>query len=109
MASADAPPPRAFAVDGAVGYAMWVERSVRSAVDDVGREVAQASASSGGAGRRLEAAWSRLVGVLALGPAPELRACPYCGGEGMRAATRCGSCWEPLTPPPASAPARGGA
>jgi hypothetical protein len=44
-------------------------------------------------------AWNRLVRLLALGPAPALRACPSCGRMGMREATRCGSCWVSLTPP----------
>jgi hypothetical protein len=48
---------------------------------------------------RLVASWSRLVDFLALGPAPELRACPHCGAVGMRAATLCGTCWKKLVPP----------
>lgn len=48
----------------------------------------------------LVSSWAKLVEFLALGPAPELRTCPYCGGVGMRAATRCGSCWRKLEPPP---------
>ena len=44
----------------------------------------------------LRAAWSELVAVLALGPAPETRECPVCHGIGMRAAKRCGNCWAPL-------------
>ena len=53
----------------------------------------------------LLASWAELVEFLALGPAPELRACPFCGGMGMRVATRCGTCWRKLAPPasPASA------
>lgn len=47
----------------------------------------------------LLSSWAELVEFLALGPAPELRACPFCGGMGMRAATRCGTCWRKLTPP----------
>ncbi len=49
--------------------------------------------------------WAELVELLALGPPPELRACPHCGAVGMRAATRCGICWRKLDPvvPPASA------
>lgn len=46
--------------------------------------------------------WAQLVEVLALGPAPELRACPHCGSIGMRAATRCGVCWNRLVPPTSS-------
>ncbi len=46
----------------------------------------------------LRASWARLVGFMALGPAPELRDCPKCGHSGMRAATLCGYCWETLVP-----------
>ena len=82
---------------------MWVERGVRAAIDEVGREVALASAAAvGGAGRGLQAAWGKLVAELALEPAPAVRSCPHCGSEGMLAATRCGTCWKPLTPPPAA-------
>ena len=45
----------------------------------------------------LRAAWENLVATMALGPSPEKRTCPKCGGIGMRAATRCGSCWTKLT------------
>lgn len=77
---------------------MMVEPEVRTAVDEVSREVAMI-AGSDGPERRLVAAWGRLVVALAIEPAPALRTCPHCGGEGMRAATRCGSCWAELTPP----------
>ena len=50
----------------------------------------------------LREAWTALVEALALGPAPELRDCPSCGKSGMRAATRCGSCWIVLIPPEAA-------
>jgi hypothetical protein len=81
---------------------MWVENGIRAAVEDVGREVSLVAATAaGGAGHRLEAAFGRLVDALALGPAPEFRTCPHCGGVGMRAATRCSACWKELTPPPA--------
>ena len=46
----------------------------------------------------LRSAWAALLAILALGPPPELRACPVCGRNGMRAATRCGYCWTPLAP-----------
>lgn len=83
---------------------MWVDSGVRAAVEEVGREVALASATAAaGSGRGLQAAWGRLVGALALDPAPELRTCPHCGGEGMRAATRCSTCWNALTPPATAA------
>jgi hypothetical protein len=48
----------------------------------------------------LLSSWAELVEFLALGPAPDLRPCPFCGGMGMRAATRCGTCWRKLAPPP---------
>jgi len=60
---------------------MWVENGVRTAVDDVGREVAMVATAPGGSGRRLEVAWAKLVAELSLGPAPELRTCPSCGAE----------------------------
>lgn len=47
----------------------------------------------------LLSSWAELVEFLALGPPPELRACPSCGGVGMRDATRCGTCWRKLEPP----------
>ena len=50
----------------------------------------------------LRAAWGRLVGAMALGPAPETRECPVCHGIGMRAATRCSRCWSYLTPLPSA-------
>ena len=48
----------------------------------------------------LRAAWTELVQVLALGPAPQTRECPVCHGIGMRAASRCGNCWVALQPLP---------
>jgi hypothetical protein len=51
----------------------------------------------------LRAAFAVLIGELALGPEPEVRECPVCGHIGMRAASRCGYCWSPLTPPPTDA------
>lgn len=46
----------------------------------------------------LRTSWAELVELLALGPAPETRQCPICGHLGMRAATRCGNCWNKLLP-----------
>jgi hypothetical protein len=48
----------------------------------------------------LQVEWARLVGALALGPEPEVRACPVCGKMVLRAATRCGFCWQTLAPVP---------
>ena len=50
----------------------------------------------------LQAAWTELVAVLALGPAPQTRECPTCYGIGMRAASRCGFCWTALERMPPS-------
>ena len=48
----------------------------------------------------LRALWTDLLAALALGPAPELRACPACSQLGMRAASRCGHCWIAIVPMP---------
>jgi hypothetical protein len=80
---------------------------IRAAVETVGRDVAllaeRTPASEGHGLDALRTSWGALVEVLALGPAPEYRKCPHCGGTGMRAATRCSTCWEKLVPPPTSA------
>src|SRR3569623_3140075 len=64
---------------------------LRAGVDVIGRELVQSPATPA-----FLAAWSELVGLLALGSAPETRECPVCHGGGMRAATRCGRCWTAL-------------
>ena len=46
----------------------------------------------------LVAAWRDLVDQLALGPEPEVRACPACHHICMRDATACGHCFRPLPP-----------
>lgn len=74
---------------------------LRPIVEDVEREIARLRARAVTAGdddAGLRASWAALVEFLALGPAPELRACPSCGSVGMRAATRCGACWTKLEP-----------
>ncbi|MBI5071086.1 MAG: hypothetical protein HZB56_22945 [Deltaproteobacteria bacterium] len=73
------------------------EPMVREAMQSV--EQALAAAPGGDALDRLRTSWTRLVDVLALGPAPALRTCPNCGATGMREATRCGTCWSKLVPP----------
>jgi hypothetical protein len=78
---------------------------VRAALEAMDREMASLGERSPGANAAgltdLRASWGKLVEVLALGPAPELRDCPHCGTTGMRAATRCGKCWAKLVPPTA--------
>ena len=57
-----------------------------------------------GATPALQAAWAELVLALALGPPPQTRECPVCHGIGMRAASRCGTCWTALQPLPLAQP-----
>jgi hypothetical protein len=81
-------------------------RPIVEALDrEMSRFVARSREGASDDTTALLASWAELVEFLALGPAPELRACPFCGEVGMRAATRCGSCWRKLDPPapPASA------
>ena len=47
----------------------------------------------------LRSSLGELAQHLALGPEPELCACPVCHRPGMRSATLCGYCWTKLTPP----------
>ncbi len=54
----------------------------------------------------LRTAWTDLVRVLDLGPAPETRVCPTCKGVGMRGASRCSNCWSALEPLPPLAEAK---
>ncbi len=42
----------------------------------------------------LAAHWAGLVELLALGPEPQVRNCPFCQELVMKAATRCGFCWK---------------
>jgi hypothetical protein len=91
-----------------------MNEGLRSFVEGVEHDVALVSRSAPAQGSesvaRLVRSWGKLVDFLALGPAPELRACPHCGAIGMRAATLCGSCWRKLVPPePQAAVAEGAA
>lgn len=70
---------------------------LRAAVDVIGREIVQSPSTPA-----FQVAWTELVAILALGPAPETRECPVCHGIGMRAASRCGRCWSALEPLPAT-------
>lgn len=80
---------------------------LRRIVENVDRELSRYVARAGGGAdaEALLTSWAALVEFLALGPAPDLQACPYCGSLGMRAATRCGTCWSSLLPPPSDASA----
>ena len=72
-------------------------RTVIAAID---RELSRLPTSEGdgvAASQPLRRSWAELVELLALGPAPETRQCPICGHTGMRAATRCGHCWNKLS------------
>jgi hypothetical protein len=66
---------------------------LRSLIAVVDREFATTAPSA-----ELRVAWTKILEILALGPAPELRECPTCNGVGMRAATRCSRCWSALPP-----------
>jgi hypothetical protein len=75
--------------------------SLRAAVSDIERELSCLGREAPAAEHQsailsLTTAWKRMVELMALGIAPELRTCPRCGGQGMRAATRCGLCWSSL-------------
>ena len=71
---------------------------LRVSVEVIGREIVQSPPTPA-----LHAAWTELVALLALGPAPETRECPACHSVGMRAASRCGRCWAALEALPVSA------
>jgi hypothetical protein len=47
--------------------------------------------------RDLSTSWNALLSHLNVEPAPEVRGCPGCGREIMRAATLCGYCWTKST------------
>jgi hypothetical protein len=72
---------------------------LRPIVESVDREMSRLLARPDSDTSALLASWAQLIEYLKLGPAPELRACPFCGSVGMRAATRCGTCWKTLVPP----------
>ena len=88
-----------------------VRSRLRTAVAEVDRQLSllrseDAAASKTTAADGLLARWADVIELLALGPEPEVRECPYCGHKGMRAATRCGHCWAKLTPPSTASTAR---
>jgi hypothetical protein len=80
-------------------YADAAVTKLRAIVADIEQQLASAPPPPA-----LQAAWSKLVEVLALGPAPETRECPTCHSIGMRGASRCSQCWTALAVlPPLSA------
>jgi hypothetical protein len=72
---------------------------LRPLVEDLDREMSRfRREGAGGDATALLSSWAELTRFLALGPPPALRACPFCGSIGMRAASRCGTCWRKLDP-----------
>jgi hypothetical protein len=75
---------------------------LRALVATIDREMSRTSEPAESEKNRptpeLRSSWAKLVELLALGPAPEVRECPVCRHIGMRAATRCGYCWTKLQP-----------
>ena len=74
-------------------------RTVMAAIDGELSRLPTSEGDGVAATTPLRRSWAELVELLALGPVPETRQCPICGHTGMRAATRCGSCWNKLSPP----------
>lgn len=74
--------------------------TLRTLVTAVQAEVTRATSleSTADDKQALTRAWGSLVQHLALGPAPDMIACPHCGRAIMRAATVCGYCWSRLSP-----------
>ena len=68
-------------------------RAIVGKIDLELKQLPEATAAHTGG---LRAYWAELVGHLALGDPPELRACPCCRRAGIRTATRCGFCWTKL-------------
>ena len=75
---------------------------LRPLVATIDREMSRASEmderENNRATRDLRSSWAKLVELLALGPAPDVRECPVCRRVGMRDATRCAYCWTKLSP-----------
>jgi len=77
-----------------------IERSkLRAVVTDIEGQVPVLSAELSPADQataraRFTASWAKLVELLALGPEPEMRKCPFCASTIQKAATRCMHCWK---------------
>lgn len=70
---------------------------LRATVAKLELDVSRLSATNDAA--TLRSTLADLVDQLALGPEPELRACPVCHQLVNRPATLCSNCWTKLTPP----------
>lgn len=90
---------------------MLALESVRAAVLEVEQGLPSAAVVSSGEGisRTLRTSMELLLDTLRLALLPPRTACPHCGALGMLEATRCGSCWRPLTPRPSAGPGPEGA
>ncbi|MBK9037039.1 MAG: hypothetical protein IPL61_38285 [Myxococcales bacterium] len=72
---------------------------LRTLIASVDHELAQAAPAPA-----LQGAFAALVEALALGPEPEMRACPACQAPCRANAQRCGFCWQVLPALAAVAP-----
>src|SRR6185295_15065787 len=94
---------RAFMRDAPFDPAESDKVRLRLVIADIDRDLACLAREAPAAEHRqaidtLIGSWARLVELLALGAAPQLRQCPGCGSSVRRAAPRCGHCWSPLVP-----------
>lgn len=75
------------------------DRDLRLAIDNVEKNLLalhdDPSSAPSGAVEAVRNAWQAVVERLALGPEPERRICPHCGGFVRREAIRCIHCWKP--------------
>lgn len=89
-----------------------VRTQLRQSLTSIEQELQSLSLQEGTEASRksvaeIRSSWSTLVRLLALGPEPEVRACPGCQHTIMREAKICGYCWmklEPLAATDAAAP-----
>jgi hypothetical protein len=77
-----------------------IERSkLRAIVADIQGQVSAIStqfpaAQQAAVAARFAVSWAALVELLALGPEPDMRKCPFCDSSIQKAATRCMHCWK---------------